>query len=243
MEILNQTWPSQSLDKPVHFSLAMPAGDAPAGGWPIVLLLHGRGRNHLSITDHADFGRWFHGKRFALLCPMGDDGWWIDSPVSPASRYQSMLIGLLNHARSMAPLSGDAARLGVMGWSMGGFGAARFAVDQPDRVAALATIIGLLDFPLAGDNTYQTPSILGDAGQWTAQNPMTRIACLRGKTVGIFAARQAWDYAMNVRFHQALDCAEIAHEFTEYDGEHHIRAVEHAMPLAFALMDRVLNRV
>jgi S-formylglutathione hydrolase FrmB len=241
MQPTEHHWQSHSLGKAARFSLALPDGNAPAHGWPLVLLLHGRGRDHLSITTHPDFPRWFHAKRFALLCPMGDDGWWIDSPAVPASRYQSMLIELLEHARRLAPLTRDPRRTGVMGWSMGGYGSAKFATDHPNAVAALATIIGLLDFPNAGDATYPPPAIMGGPAQWPALNPMTNIESLREKSAHIFAAKQAWDYAMNLRFHERLTTAGIAHAYTEYDGEHHIRAVEHAMPRAFAWMDERLN--
>ena len=239
--VTQTTFRSDALAKALPLSLVVPDGDAPVGGWPLVLLLHGRGRDHRSITAHARFSEWFAGRRFALVCPHGEDGWWIDSPVWPASRYQSMLVELLAHVRTLAPISRDPNRTGVMGWSMGGYGATRFATDHPELIAALATIIGLVDFPVAGDDAYSPPALMGDAAIWPSLNPANKAEALRGKAVLILAANRAFDFHMNVRLHERLARLSIPHRYEEYDGEHHITAVEHAVPIAFEFMDARLN--
>lgn len=233
-------WQSQSLGKPTAVSLAVPEGDAPREGWPLVLLLHGRGRDHRSITAHPRFQAWIEHKRFSLVCPHGDDGWWIDSPAARNSRYQSMLVELLEHARTRAPLTHRADRTGVMGWSMGGFGAAKFATDHPREIAALATLIALLDFPVAGDPIYQTPAVFGTPEQAILFNPLLKIESIREKAVCILAAKQAWDFPMNERFHDELNRVKITHRYITFDGEHHLSAVEYAVPIAFDFMHQQL---
>ena len=56
---------------------------------------------------------------------------------------------------------GRSVRRGIAGWSMGGHGAPRFAQSHPRKFSALASIIGLLDFPRTPDlpegQNYKVP--------------------------------------------------------------------------------------
>lgn len=110
-----------------HWSLAAP--DMPPGNpqpeLPVVIFLHGLGGDHSVLLEnlaadealqrHLDAG----GAPFAIAAVDGGDNWW--HPRANGTDTQSMLV------REFAPFLGrrgyDLGRIGLLGLSMGGFGA------------------------------------------------------------------------------------------------------------------------
>jgi predicted peptidase len=109
----------------------------PAGGWPLVIFLHGsgeRGRNIAKVKaagmpKYAAAGRRFP---FVLVAPQVDDGdsWHSDE----IEALRADLCGRL-------PIDPD--RVLVTGMSMGGYGAWNYAVAYPEQVAAIAPVCGI----------------------------------------------------------------------------------------------------
>jgi S-formylglutathione hydrolase FrmB len=224
---------SAALGRSVAYSLIVPDGAPPAGGWPLVLLLHGRGRDHRTVAGDPRWAAVLAAQPFATACPHGEDGWYCDSPVDPAARYGSALREVLDHLRATAPVSADPARTGVAGWSMGGYGAVRCAETVP--VGAVASIIGLLDFPTEASE-YPVPAHFGPPETWSAQNPLTHAGRLRGTHILLLAGRDAWDYPMNRAFHARLDALDIAHDYEELPGGHVWDTVANALPRVLGFM-------
>lgn len=244
-EPVEYRWQSAAVRKTLHYTLALPGGPLPPGGWPLLLLLHGLGRDHRTVTDQPEFPAWFRGRRFALLCPQGETGWYYDSPVDEAAQYGRMLRELLDLARARHPLTDLPARTGIAGWSMGGYGAMRFAETYPELVSAVVTTIGVLDFPsatLPSDMPFGVPALFGAEEMWPAANPLTGVTALRGKAILLLAAREAYDFPMNERFHAGLSEAGIEHKYETYPGEHVWSSVAAALPRLFDFMDIALNR-
>lgn len=240
MTLPHHDWPCRALGRQQPYSLHLPSGAAPEGGWPLVMLLHGAGRNHRTVADAPEVAGLIAQSPFAVVFPDGELGFYLDSPVAEGSRFQSMLLELLALVRTTHPVSADPRRTGICGWSMGGFGAVRFAEDYPHEVGAVAAMIGLLDYPnpaLPPGQTYPIAPVFGaDAAFWQASNCMTRADRLRGLMVGIVAARGAFDYTMNVNFHRRLLALGLPHDYTELEGTHDWPTVVRAFPLVLGFM-------
>ena len=111
----------------------------PAAGWPLVLFLHGsgeRGDDLARVKAHgpgkyAAAGRSFP---FVLVAPQVADGMAWDSDALEALR-----------AELVARLPIDPDRVLMTGLSMGGFGTWNYAMDYPDRLAAIAPVCGIGD--------------------------------------------------------------------------------------------------
>jgi len=111
----------------------------PAAGWPLVLFLHGsgeRGDDLAKVKAHgpgkyAAAGRSFP---FVLVAPQVADGMAWDSDALEALR-----------AELVARLPIDRDRVLMTGLSMGGFGTWNYAMDYPDRLAAIAPVCGIGD--------------------------------------------------------------------------------------------------
>lgn len=111
----------------------------PAAGWPLVLFLHGsgeRGRDLAKVKVHGPGKYATAGRRFpfVLVAPQVDDGMGWDSDALEALRADLV---------SRLPIDPD--RVVMTGLSMGGYGTWAYAIDYPDRLAAIAPVCGAGD--------------------------------------------------------------------------------------------------
>jgi S-formylglutathione hydrolase FrmB len=247
MTLQQQEWPCRALGRVKPYSLHLPAGSPPSGGWPLLVLLHGAGRTHRAVAEAPETASLIEKYPMAVIFPDGELGFYLDSPVIPESRFQSMVCELLARVRAEQPVVADPGRTGICGWSMGGFGAVHFAESFPQEVGAVASIIGLLDYPnpaLPPGQTYPPAPVFGaDPAFWQSVNPLTRVDRLRGLAISLIAARSAFDYTMNVAFHQRLNTLNLPHDYTELDGAHDWPTVARAFPLMLDFMATRLGTV
>ncbi|THI97269.1 esterase [Nocardioides sp.] len=166
------------------WTVAYPPGEARA--LPVVVVLHGKG------ADHADaFGRdglaldVFLAEAvgrgtppFALASVDGGDSYWHarESGEDAATMVTEELLPLLERAGL------DTTRIGLLGWSMGGFGALHIASGLgPDRVAAVTCMSPAL-FRDYGDTT---PGAFDDEADFAEVTPFGRQDRLTGIPIRI----------------------------------------------------------
>jgi enterochelin esterase-like enzyme len=120
--------------------LIMPPG-IPPDGLPVVVALHGLGASHATLTG-PEFGidRFLAayveggGTPFAIAAAQGGTTYWHPRPNGEdAGRMVTHELLPLVKQRGL-----DVARIGLIGWSMGGYGALRLAgLRGPDHTAAV----------------------------------------------------------------------------------------------------------
>ena len=107
------------------------------------------------------------------------------------------------------PVSTKKSEWGVLGWSMGGFGAVHFAEKHPQVVNFVGSIIGL---PIThgwtslpdGQRFPINASVFGtDASGWARENPLLHVRSLRGKDIVVVIRTEAFDRTMNENFVRA----------------------------------------
>ncbi|WP_185731320.1 alpha/beta hydrolase [Larkinella rosea] len=226
----------KALGREVPYSLFLPKSEGSRrDSFPVLLLLHGDGRTHRTIADDSVCRREILKRNFAIIFPNGDRSWYLDSKTDRKSHYQSMLRELLDHVRSRFPVYKSSRYTGICGWSMGGFGAVHFAETFPEEIGAVATTIGLLDYPnpqLPADQNYPVSAVFGtDTTDWARVNCRNNAAVLRGKHLLFIAGTQAFDYRMNQNFHRKLQQFPIDHTYLELDGKHDFEMVRKSIPL------------
>ncbi|WP_028636745.1 alpha/beta hydrolase [Nocardioides sp. URHA0032] len=130
---------SAAMGGDVDLFTAVPAGYGDGAGLPVVVVLHG------SSASAADFRGFGFGSFLTAAVQQGappfvlagtDDGpsGWVPAPgADPVAMLRDELPGWL------ADRGFDADRRALWGWSRGGYGALRFALEEPDwaRAAAL----------------------------------------------------------------------------------------------------------
>ena len=118
--------------------------DTEPEGLPVVIALHGLGATHTTLVGpglridrylaaHVEGG----GAPFAIAAADGGSSYWHPRPSGEdAGRMVTDELLPLVEDRGL-----DTARLGLIGWSMGGYGALRLAgLLGPDRVAAVVAV-------------------------------------------------------------------------------------------------------
>ncbi|HEX7009914.1 MAG TPA: alpha/beta hydrolase-fold protein [Phycisphaeraceae bacterium] len=230
------TFYSEALEAEKTFCVVLPEGyDRARDGWPVLFLFHGRGRHERSLIDDEATRQTLLAAPFVTVLPDGDDGWYIDSPVQPGDRYEVYTKEVIAHADQRYRLSRDAARRGLSGWSMGGYGCVLFAERHADDFGAIAPMIGLLDFPRTGlpaGQSYDVPiNRFGeDRAVWRRLNPIHHAKRLRSMRILIITAADAFDRTMNMHFHQRLNDLGIEHRLEVLEGAHTFRVVQAALP-------------
>jgi S-formylglutathione hydrolase FrmB len=225
----------KSLGREVQYSIFLPDSKvAKRDRFPVVLLLHGDGRTHRTIAEDSICRREILKRNLAVVFPNGDRAWYIDSKTDGKSRYQSMLLELLEHIRANFPVYKTARYTGICGWSMGGFGAVHFAETYPDQVRTVASTIALLDYPNPGlpkEQNYPVSALFGtDTTTWAQFNCLHKAAVLRNRPMLLIAGRQAFDYRMNQNFHRRLQQLKIRHTYLELEGGHDFQMVRQSIP-------------
>jgi predicted peptidase len=123
-----------------RFQVSVPGGRAPAGGWPVILFLHGQGETGEDGVRPTLFGLGpaihQHPERFPALavfpqCPRGSA--WLGA-------CERIALAALEDV--LASFPGDRRRIAVTGVSLGGYGAWQIAARHPGLFAAVAPVAG-----------------------------------------------------------------------------------------------------
>ncbi len=160
-----KAFPSASLKQDLAYQLYLPPGYAGDGSvrYPVLYLLHGRGDKMAAWTTiKPDLDRLIREGRIpAVIAIMPDApssrraGYYIDSQFTgtdglPAGEAveSAFTHDLIAHVDATYPTRTDRAGRIVAGYSMGGYGALRYALAHPDLFGAAIVLSPAVYFPL-----------------------------------------------------------------------------------------------
>ncbi|MDR2422368.1 MAG: DUF459 domain-containing protein [Deltaproteobacteria bacterium] len=224
---------SKALGREVKYLVFAPKGQGP---FPTVFLLPGVGENYKVWDERFGADLFNEAERLGLgliMIDSGDDGWYLDSPIKPASKHETHFFQeLLPHALTKFPLDPD--RLALLGVSMGGHGALGFALAQPGRFKAVSALSAVLDLTSHGDDRainrfLGLKPLLGAypnrADLWRAASVYWRTRsqpeALSQTTVYLTVGRSdALALADNRQYSRLLTELEIPHLYREDSGGH-----------------------
>ncbi|GAB3668462.1 hypothetical protein GCM10027589_34940 [Actinocorallia lasiicapitis] len=224
--------------------------------YPVLYLFHGGGPGQDFITfDREGIRAWTAGKRIIVVMPDGGQAGWYSNPVSSnvgPRNWETFHIAQLlpwveANFRTYAEYNGRA----VAGFSMGGFGALKYAakyyghfasVSAHSGPASLRRDAGLVThwanatsgaLDLGGGTVYGVP--FWNEARVSADNPVQRIESYRNKRVFLVSGTSPdpvnwFDYVHETQvlagqreFRSLLAGAGIPHEGHELPGGHFLR--------------------
>ena len=120
------------------------ANDVPAGDLPVLYLLHGLSDDHTAWTRYTSIERYLLDRPVAVVMPQVGRSFYSDE--AHGHRYWTFLSEELPSVVSrFFRFSERREDTYVAGLSMGGYGALKWALRQPERFAAAAGLSGALD--------------------------------------------------------------------------------------------------
>jgi pimeloyl-ACP methyl ester carboxylesterase len=182
------TFYSQARGRDVGFTIAYPPGHGPGTPLPLVVVLHGFGATHtgalagLSLADALALridGRAL--PPMAMVAADGGNGYW---HAHPGDDPMGMVINELIPLCQGRGLGRRPQPIGIMGISMGGYGALLMAEKHPRLFAAVAAIspaVWTTYAQAAGAN----PGAYTSAADFAANDAVTHAGALTGLPVRI----------------------------------------------------------
>ncbi|MES2692269.1 MAG: alpha/beta hydrolase-fold protein [Verrucomicrobiota bacterium] len=237
---------SKALGEPMRFLVVLPEGASlKSAPLPVIYFLHGRGRHERTLFEYETTKQRVLASRCAVVLPRGKDGWYVNSPAIPKDRYADYVDEVITLAEKYFPVGRTPQQRAIGGWSMGGYGAAYTAVRRAGDFAAVAPVIGILDYPRPdiaepGQNYAIQPRFGSDPAVWERLNPRRLIAALRGVPVFVAYADKAAERQMNEAFIADAQSKGVALQFLKMSGGHTFPMVEQGLPPAFAFMEKAL---
>lgn len=219
--------PKMNREIPVLIVSPTAATTAASGSYPVLYLLHGFGgcemtwqRDILDLRPMADaYG-------IIFVCPDGEKSWYWDSPLDPASQFETFISQELpDWVDARYPTIPSREGRAITGLSMGGHGAMWIALRHKERFGAAGTTSGGMDirpFPDAWEMKRQLGPIGEHPERWDAHTVMTAVETLRPGELAIIMDCGYADFFLpcNRALHEKLLARGIDHDYTERPGDH-----------------------
>lgn len=231
----------------MRFLVVLPQGiELKSAPLPVIYFLHGRGRHERTLLENPLTRERVLAASCAVVLPRGRDGWYVNSPVTPADRYADYVDEVMALAEKHFPVSRVATQRAIGGWSMGGYGAVYTACRRPADFAAVASIIGILDFPRpqiaeSGQN-YAVPARFGtDPAFWSTVDPRLLLPRLRAVPLFVAYADHAAERQMNEAFLADAQELKMPVEIMRLNGGHTFPMVEQSLPATLDFLEGKLK--
>jgi S-formylglutathione hydrolase FrmB len=186
---LSGTFYSQARNRAVGYTIGYPPRHRPGSELPLVIMLHGYGDNHASALFGLSPARALALRvggaplpPMALVTVDGGTGYW--NP-HPGDNPQAMLTDEVIPLCRRRGLGGP-QRVGVMGVSMGGYGALLLAEKRPDLISAVAAISPAVWTSYAQARAANARAY-ASAADFAADDAVTHAAALAGVPVRVAA--------------------------------------------------------
>ena len=231
------TWANAAkIDTVTVFSEAMqidrnaivitPEGYSESESYATVYLLHGWSGYYSNwIFRCINLGELADLYNVIIVCPEGDlAGWYLDSEILAQNQYgthvgKEVVSWVDKNYSTIAQPKGRA----ITGLSMGGHGALKLAGEYRETFGAAGSMSGVVDLTQAAEDP-RLDSLLGNIDEnkepWEKNSVANNLERLRGLPMIIDCGVSDFLYEDNIDFHQALEKAEIKHEFIARPGEH-----------------------
>lgn len=219
---------SPSMQKNIKSVVITPDNYNSATALPVVYLLHGYSGNHLDWINKAKgFEKAADQFNLIIVCPDGGySSWYWDSPVDPASKYETFVSDeLVKSIDAKYKTIKDRRGRGITGLSMGGHGALYLAFRHQDVFGAAGSMSGGVDirpFPNNWDMAKRLGTYAGQPERWEKNTVINLVHLLTPNSLAIIidCGTDDFFYKVNENLHQQLLYRNIPHDYITRPGGH-----------------------
>jgi len=217
----------------------------------VVYLLHGydgdftNWNNHCKSPTLSQLATRFN---IIIVCPDGQDAWYIDSPINPKSQFATyMTRELLAAVDSTFRTNANAKGRAITGLSMGGHGALYLAFSHPELFGSCGSMSGHVNLTYYEKfrKSWKLPTVLGayNEATWRKYTARNLVSTLKPGQLNIIFDDGFNDifYDANVELHQALLKAGIDHKWTARPGKHSWSYWIASLPEHLTFFDQAFN--
>ena len=228
-------------------NVLLPDGYDTSRRYPVLFLLHGGGENYSTFDTKYDIRNHTAGRDLIVVMPDGGAAGWYSDPessnVGPRNWETFHVDELIPWVDATFSTIAQPAGRAVSGFSMGGFGALKYAAKYPELFASVSSHSGPADLRIqdgavvhwanftAGATDLKGGTIYGipwDQARVSADNPVEHVESYRGKRVFLVSGTESDRYESVVlpsqqSFEKALAGAGIGYEHYEDTGAHIVR--------------------
>lgn len=176
---------------------------------------------------------------FIAVCPDGGrTGWWIDSPVNAAMRYETLVVKeVLPFVDGRYRTQPDRRNRAVFGVSMGGHGACYIGFRHTGLFGVVCSVMGGLDLvPYASrfDGRWGLEAVLGpikeNPARWRDFSAVTQARNLKNGDVELLVICGTDDFFLgtNRQMHDLLSANAVRHAYVELRGADEERSMHTA---------------
>lgn len=142
MAFLTCSTASPALEKCFQYNAIIP--DGVNENSPVILLLHGLSDDYTIWQRMTEIERYANERGIAVIMPDGGRSFYTDMKYGSAY-YTSIVKDVINSARSLFHISDKRENNFTAGLSMGGYGAIKIALKNPDMFAGCVSLSGVTD--------------------------------------------------------------------------------------------------
>ncbi len=179
---------SAARGQTVGYTIAYPPGHGPGSVLPLGISLHGFGGNHASGLGGLSLARALaaraHDVALAPIALVAVDGGGLYWNPHPGDDPLAMIVDELVPRCRRLGLGGPSERLGVIGISMGGYGALLLAETHPRLITAVAAISPAV-WSTYAQARGANPGAFASAADFADDDVISHAAALRGMPVRI----------------------------------------------------------
>ncbi len=247
---------SVALNREMTYRVFLPANLAPGQKLPIVYLLHGQGDDYRSWSNRTAVSRYaepsLHGG-LILVMPEGDSSYFMNAVKKPGDKYEDYFVqDLISDVEARFPAEGGRAQRAVVGISMGGFAAVKFALSRPELFAfagAFSPAIDVTRRQFAFGGVAQWWRFRTIFGPWGSKSRDSSDPFLLVETADpaatpylyLSAGEQEGLFGPNIQFATRLGERGFRHEFHRTPGGHNWGEWNAQIPDCFDSLFQHLN--
>ncbi len=219
--------PAQKMNRSIKVAVVVPHQYRiyPDTKYPVVYLLHGAWGCYRDWPHKANLDSLADTYSTIIVCPDGQDSWYLDSPIDPSFQFETFISDeLVNYIDTHYRTYPRREMRAITGLSMGGHGALWNAFRHPDVFASCGSMSGGVDiskFP----GRWHIADRLGDYDnnqqRWIDHSVISLVPTLEpGQNIIIDIGYDDLFFEVNNNLHEDLLQQGVEHDYTVRHGDH-----------------------